>query len=132
MAWVSWSIMALPKEQGGLGFRDFQCFNDAFLAKLSWRIMHNPGSLLGRVLLGKYCNGEDFLKCGERASMSHGWRGILIGRDLLVKNLGLGGGRWEIDQDLVPALVELKLSGKPDGTTNGSSRGAYGYGSNDT
>ncbi|KAF2616038.1 hypothetical protein F2Q70_00012613 [Brassica cretica] len=44
----------------------------------------------------------------------------------------LGGGRWEIDQDLVPALVELKLSGKPDGTTNGSSRGAYGCGSNDT
>lgn len=61
MAWISWTNMTLPKSEGGLGFLDFQSFNDAFLAKLSWRFIHKPRSLFGRILLGKYCLEEDFL-----------------------------------------------------------------------
>ena len=120
MAWVSWSEMALPKEQGGLGFRDFQCFNDAFLEKLSWRILHNPESLVGRVLLGKYCRDEDFLTCGDRSSMSHGWRGILIGRDLLVRNLGWALGDGKNYNDMVPSLAKPNRTAKTNGTTNRS------------
>lgn len=88
MAWTSWDKMTQPKEIGGLGFRDFQAFNDAFLGKLSWRILHNPDILLSRVLLGKYCPEESFLTCTDKTSSSHGWKGILIGRDLIVKNMG--------------------------------------------
>ena len=88
MAWTSWDKMTQPKEIGGLGFRDFQAFNDAFLGKLSWRILHNPDILLSRVLLGKFCPEESFLTCTDKTSSSHGWKGILIGRDLIVKNMG--------------------------------------------
>lgn len=88
MAWTSWDTMTKPKAIGGLGFRDFLAFNDAFLGKLSWRILHNPDILLSRVLIGKYCHSESFLTVTEKSAVSHGWRGVLVGRDLLQQNIG--------------------------------------------
>ncbi|XP_048590909.1 uncharacterized protein LOC125575828 [Brassica napus] len=91
MAWIAWSKLVQPKDSGGLNFRDIQSFNEAFLAKLSWRIINHPDSLLGRVLLGKYCSDESFLECSEKTAISHGWRGVLIGRDIIVNSAG-----WEV------------------------------------
>ena len=69
-------------------FINFQCYNDAFFTKLSWCLLHNPSSLLGRALLGKYCGIEDFMTVSDMNSKSHGWRKILIGGDLLKANMG--------------------------------------------
>lgn len=88
MAWVSWESMAKPKDTGGLGLRDFQDFNVALLAKIGWRLLQNPTCLLGKVLFGKYCLDDDLLNVSVTTSCSHGWRSILLGRDLLIKNLG--------------------------------------------
>lgn len=38
--------------------------------------------------MGKYCNEESFLSVTEKKSISHGWRGVLLGRDLLNTNMG--------------------------------------------
>lgn len=54
ISWVAWSTMTKSKRDGGLGFRDIQCFNDALLTKLSWRIMNSPECLLARIMKGKY------------------------------------------------------------------------------
>ncbi|KAL9816039.1 putative ribonuclease H domain, reverse transcriptase zinc-binding domain-containing protein [Arabidopsis thaliana] len=88
MCWISWLNLTKSKGEGGLGFRDLQCFNDALLAKLSWRILTKPQCLLARTLLGKYCHFTPFLDCKPPATISHGWRSICIGRDLLKRKLG--------------------------------------------
>lgn len=101
MCWVAWGKLALRKNAGGLGLRDIQQFNSALLAKLGWRIIQKPDSLLAKILLGKYCHSSPFLETVCSSSASHGWRSILVGRDLLKPNLGwaVGDGKsiklWE-------------------------------------
>lgn len=95
ISWVAWDKMAKPKSKGGLGFKDVTTFNDALLAKIGWRILKNPTCLLARCLLGKYCQSETFLKCQAPSSSSHGWRGVLMGRDLLKNQLGWMVGSGE-------------------------------------
>ncbi|XP_013616804.1 PREDICTED: uncharacterized mitochondrial protein AtMg00310-like [Brassica oleracea var. oleracea] len=88
MAWIAWNKMTLPKSNGGLGIRDIHAFNDAYLAKISWQLKENPDCLLGRILLSKYCPNGNLLTCSAPSAASHGWQSILVGRDLLAKNLG--------------------------------------------
>lgn len=121
MAWIGWDKLAQPKGKGGLGLRDFESFNDAFLGKLSWRIINNPHGLLSRVLLGKYCMEGKFMDFPDRASESHGWRSILVGRDLIKKNPGwLVGDGTQIDLWSDPWLnvsQQEQLMGPPTETT---------------
>ncbi|CAG7896289.1 unnamed protein product, partial [Brassica rapa] len=123
MSWVTWDTMTRAKKDGGLGFRDIQCFNDALLAKLSWRILESPSCLLARVLKGKYFHDQEFLQVTPPASCSHGWRGILIGRDLLKQHLGwaIGNGdkvlAWQ-DDWLSLSEVERPMGPIPEGECN--------------
>ena len=68
--WVSKDVLGLPKDLGGLGFRNFQEFNDAILAKQCWRLLSDPNSLWARVMKARYfphCSFWDASK-GGRAS----------------------------------------------------------------
>lgn len=69
-------------------------FNQAFLAKIAWRIITVPDSFLARILIGKYCHKKNFLEVDLPKVCSHGWRGILQGRNLLREKLGkaIGNG----------------------------------------
>lgn len=95
MAWVSWDNLTKPKSAGGLGFREIEVFNDALLEKAAWRILKNPQSLLAGILLGKYCHSEDFLTVEAAKTISHDWRGILAGREVLRQHLSwvVGSGK---------------------------------------
>lgn len=92
MAWVAWDKIATPKAVGGLGMRDFMKLNDSLLAKIVWRLLCNPDSLLGKMLKGKYFADNNFLLALETTVISHGWRGILVGCDLLLENIGWAVG----------------------------------------
>ncbi|CAL9230699.1 unnamed protein product [Arabidopsis halleri] len=95
MCWIAWEKLTKTKKEGGLGFKDITAFNEALLAKISWRLINEPKGLLARVLLGKYCFASDIMKVKCPGSASHGWRSILVGRDLLKKQLGwaIGNGK---------------------------------------
>ncbi|XP_056862666.1 uncharacterized protein LOC130510404 [Raphanus sativus] len=95
MCWVAWDTMTLPKYAGGLGFRDIEIFNDSLLAKIGWRLIKEPNSLLAQVLLGKYAHSTSFMDCPIPSSASHGWRSVLAGRDILRKGLSWAVGNGE-------------------------------------
>jgi hypothetical protein len=68
--WVSWKSMTQPKSMGGLGFKDFELFNLAMLARQAWRLLQNPETLSARILKSVYYPNIDLLEAelgGTRA-----------------------------------------------------------------
>lgn len=72
-----------------MGFRDISLFNQALLAKQSWRILRAPDSLLFKVLRGRYFRSGDFLNAPIGNNSSLTWKSIVWGRDLFKE-----GYRW--------------------------------------
>lgn len=59
--WARWERLCSAKGKGGMGFKDLLSFNQAMVAKQSWRIIQFPDSLLARVLQARYYKHSDFL-----------------------------------------------------------------------
>ena len=81
----------MPKEEGGMGFRDLKAFILALLAKQGWGIQQNPQSLVHRVFKAKYFMGSSFREAQLGKSPSYAWRSILAAKEAVVK-----GSRWII------------------------------------
>ncbi|KAF7831611.1 reverse transcriptase [Senna tora] len=92
--WKAWSKLTRPKRDGGLGFREFEAFNNALLAKMAWRLVTFPNELWARVIKGIYFPNMDFLIAKKGSRASWGWSSLLVGRDTLMLGLGwkLGNG----------------------------------------
>lgn len=69
--WKDWETVTLPKQLGGLDFRDIQLFNQALLGKIAWRLITKPNSLLARVLLEKYYHITSFIKALTPPNLHH-------------------------------------------------------------
>ncbi|XP_074267199.1 uncharacterized protein LOC141590510 [Silene latifolia] len=84
--WSSNLFLNAPKSSGGLGIRNISCLNQSLLAKIGWRILQFPNSLIGRVLGKKYnlsfasIMSPSYRKLG---CQSWGERGITWGLELL-------------------------------------------------
>uniref|UniRef100_A0A8I6XSL7 Reverse transcriptase zinc-binding domain-containing protein n=1 Tax=Hordeum vulgare subsp. vulgare TaxID=112509 RepID=A0A8I6XSL7_HORVV len=87
MHWFAWWKMCVPKEQGGMGFRDIHCFNLAFLAKQSWRLLSEPDSLCAQVLRAKYFPDGDLLNCSLKKGSSYTWQSIWSGLQTFKKGI---------------------------------------------
>lgn len=101
---MKWSRTGLPKECGGMGFRDLVSFNKALLAKQGWRLLKSSESLTARILKAKYYPQCSFMEAKPRAKPSFAWRSILGARDILEEGLlwrvgnglsiNIWGDRW--------------------------------------
>lgn len=89
---MSWDKIIEPKGSGGIWFCDFRLFNQALLARQSWRFLTNLNSLCSRVLKAKYYpNGSlvDTVFAGNHPST---WHAIHHGLAMLNKGI-----IWRID-----------------------------------
>ncbi|XP_024016180.1 uncharacterized protein LOC112089663 [Eutrema salsugineum] len=108
--------LAKSKKEGGLGLRDIQSFNDALLAKVSWRILLNPSCLVAKILLGKLCKDQPFLETKTVASASHCWGSVIIGKDLLKSQLGRAFGNGKDTSLWNDSWLSLNQPEKPMGS----------------
>lgn len=89
--WCKWDVACSPKNRGGLGLREIDCFNLAFLARQGWRILSQPHSLLTRCLKARYFPRCSFLQAKLGYSPSYSWRSIIKGGCII-----RDGAKWTI------------------------------------
>lgn len=87
--------MCKPKSEGGLGFRNIEAFNQALLAKQSWRLLKNPDLLVAHVFKARYFPFTNFLNSNVGYNPSFVWRSLHRVKRLLEKGLywSIGSGR---------------------------------------
>lgn len=66
---------------------------------------------------GQYCQNTSFLEVDDHSSASHGWRGILLGRDLLKPQLGKAIGDGKSTKFWTDPWISLSGSKKSMGPT---------------
>ncbi|KAA3465211.1 reverse transcriptase [Gossypium australe] len=85
--WYAWKDICVPKEFGGLDFRNLDKFNIALLAKQGWRLITYSNSLLACVLKAKYYPNGNFLDAALGNVPSLTWRSIWSAKGILEKGL---------------------------------------------
>ncbi|CAN1744197.1 LINE-1 retrotransposable element ORF2 protein [Linum perenne] len=109
--WVAKHDVQRPKCQGGMGFRNFEDFNLAFLAKMGWKILTQPESLWVRLLKALYFPNSDFMMAKKGSKTSWLWNSILAGREALLKgcrrNIGNGHDTW-LDDPWIPDTDDFR------------------------
>lgn len=79
--------MAIPKEEGGLGFRNFQDFNSSLLAKQLWRLITQPNLLMCKVLKSKYYPRRGLFKAAANGQSSWLWKSWMSAKHILLHGL---------------------------------------------
>jgi len=74
-----------------MGFKNLSLFNDALLAKHTWRLLHDTNSLFYHVFKAKFFTNSTVMEAKIPANASYAWRSIMRGRDVIKRGI-----RWRI------------------------------------
>lgn len=89
--WVRWDDLCRHKNQGGMGLKDLTLFNEAMLAKLAWRLLHDDSSLFYKVFKARFFPTGTIFDAKDLVSASYAWKSTLKGRDVIQK-----GALWRV------------------------------------
>ena len=89
--WVKWGDMCDPKSEGEMGFKELSLFNEALLAKQTWRLLHNKNSLFHRVFKSRFFQNGSIMDANEGRGGSYFWKSILKGREVIKS-----GAKWRV------------------------------------
>ncbi|KAL0340032.1 UNVERIFIED_CONTAM: hypothetical protein Sradi_4520000 [Sesamum radiatum] len=89
--WILWTKLCESKRSGGMGFRDFEAFNLALMAKHVWRILKNPDTLLSKIFKEKYLARGSILEAKLGFNPSSTWRSLWKAIPLIK-----AGSRWRV------------------------------------
>lgn len=74
---VSWDKVTLERDKGGMGIRKAEVMNQAFLAKMRWRLEVKHDKLWTQVLRMKYNHKENGIQAiKDKREASNLWRGL--------------------------------------------------------
>lgn len=83
---VKWETITRSKAGGGLGLRNLEAMNEAFLAKLGWRLTQEEDCLWVQVLKTKHAvNSTNCSTWKSKTNMSNIWKGIMKSTPTLSK-----------------------------------------------
>lgn len=74
-----------------MGFKDLTMFNEAMLAKLAWRLLHDDNFLFYQVFKARFLPRGSILEAKDSSSASYAWKSILKGREVTLK-----GALWRV------------------------------------
>uniref|UniRef100_A0A2N9FSP0 CCHC-type domain-containing protein n=1 Tax=Fagus sylvatica TaxID=28930 RepID=A0A2N9FSP0_FAGSY len=109
---LAWIKLCRPLSDGGLGFKPFQSFNEALIAKLAWWVLSNRDSFCVRVSRAKYKVGSKWLISSAANVASFVWRGLENVKPLLAQGLV----KQLFNEDSVRAILNIPkwFSGNED------------------
>lgn len=90
MHWTKCSSLCLPKDLGGMGFKELQKSNDAMLAKQVWRLLEDKTSLFHRFFNANFFPSGNIFYAKE-GNGSFAWKSILKGREVIKKR-----AQWKV------------------------------------
>ena len=106
----------MPKNEGGMGFKELRKFNDVMLAKQVWRLVHDKEYLFYRVFKAKFFPSGDIFSAQVKSG-SYAWRSILKARYLIAKGARyrvVNGQKVRIYQDCwLPSDESSKVISSP-------------------
>ncbi|GKE05253.1 hypothetical protein Tco_1397271 [Tanacetum coccineum] len=91
---VSWEVVCLPKNEGGLGLRRLELFNKALMVTHIWNLLLKKESLWVKWIHEYKLRGRHFFEVPYSGNMTWGWRKFLqlrlLIRDHVIYHLGDG------------------------------------------
>uniref|UniRef100_A0A803NHM6 Reverse transcriptase zinc-binding domain-containing protein n=1 Tax=Cannabis sativa TaxID=3483 RepID=A0A803NHM6_CANSA len=81
--WMSWDRMCLPKDNGGMGFRNLQDINLALLGKQGWRFLSKLDALATRIFKARYFPNGSYLSASLGSNSSYVWRSVWEAQSLV-------------------------------------------------
>ncbi|GJR26775.1 RNA-directed DNA polymerase, eukaryota, reverse transcriptase zinc-binding domain protein [Tanacetum coccineum] len=84
---ISWKSICKPKEQGGLGIKNLQVWNEVLIVKQLWKVIAKKDTLWVKWVNTENLKGKSIWEITAKTNSSAGWKEMLKLRDKIRKHV---------------------------------------------